>query len=54
VKSPDYADAAWYALYDITLLMDPMANMKPGQRVLVQDEYNLQPSNRVGGWKEAV
>jgi hypothetical protein len=55
VKSPDYADAAWYALYDITAMLDPVANMKPGQRTVVDDsEYNLQPSNRVGGWKEAV
>lgn len=28
VKSPDFADAAWYACYDVTPLLDPLMNAK--------------------------
>lgn len=54
VKSPDYADAAWYALYDITAMLDPN-HLSPGQRTIIDPEYaDHGPSNRVGGWREPV
>lgn len=32
-KSPDHADACWYAYLDVTTLLDPLAAAKPGTKI---------------------
>lgn len=39
-KSPDHADAVWYARLDVSALLDPLNNYEPGTQVIM-DPYDL-------------
>lgn len=39
-KSPDFSDAAWYACYDVSELLDPMAQIQSGTRLALEAEYD--------------
>ncbi len=55
VKSPDYADAAWYACYDITDLLDPLSQMRSGEKFAMDPEYPLASAGqRQGGYGAPV
>jgi hypothetical protein len=43
-KSPDHADGVWYAFLDVSGIFDPVNQMKPGERVVMDSEEQLQHS----------
>lgn len=50
VKSPDYADALWYAAIDTTLIFDDeLAGMKPGDQVTVDPWAMLETARDAPG-----
>lgn len=52
MKSPDYADAAWYALYDVESLLN---KPQPGQKFALDVDYdNEYGGDRLGGYLEPV